>query len=166
MSVDLIADRGYLFLGSRLKRLAEQIQADVNRVSERVGLVIPPGKTALLAILMDRGPQTVTALARSLGLSQPVTTRSIGQLVELDLVRVDRTDSDGRTRMISLTSSGEAAIERARELVWPSVEAAVRQIGEALSGSFLDQIGGFEKALAKQSLADRAASIGATQKKG
>ncbi len=166
MSFDLIADKGYLFLGSRLKRLAEQIQSDVNRVSERAGLTIPPGKTPLLEMLADHGPQSVTDLARSLGLSQPVTTRSVAELIELGLVRVDRADTDGRRRMVSLTSLGGRSINHARELVWPSVEAAVRQLCEELSGTFIEQIGEFEQALKKLSLAKRAASVDTSKTKG
>jgi DNA-binding MarR family transcriptional regulator len=104
---DLIADSGYLFLGSRLKRLAEQMQQDVNRVTQRAGVAVQPGQFPLLAILSERGPQTVGELARAVGLSQPVTTRNIGKLVNLDLVQVDRSDADGRSRIVSLTPVGE-----------------------------------------------------------
>jgi len=55
MSDDLISKRAYLFLGSRLKRLAEQMQADVVRVSQRAGLPILPGQYPLLATLLNAG---------------------------------------------------------------------------------------------------------------
>jgi DNA-binding MarR family transcriptional regulator/GNAT superfamily N-acetyltransferase len=160
---DLIADSGYLFLGSRLKRLAEQMQADVCEVSQRAGLAIQPGQFPLLALLSQRGSQTVGELARAMGQSQPVVTRNIGSLITLDLVRADQSRTDGRSRIVSLTPAGERAIARSRESVWPHVEAAVRQVVEGLTGPLLEQIAQIERALDERSLAARAASIASGQ---
>ena len=161
MTNDWIADSGYLFLGSRLKRLAEQMQEDVIQVSQQAGIAIPTGKFPLLALLSQQGAQTVGELARALGSSQPVTTRNVSKLIELDLVQVDRSTADGRNRIVSLTPSGERAIARSRETIWPQVEAAVRQVVEGRSGPLLDQIAAIEHALAERSLAERAATIAA-----
>jgi DNA-binding MarR family transcriptional regulator len=163
MTTDLIAERGYLFLGSRLKRLAEQMQGDVSQVSQLAGVVVQPGQTPLLAILSDRGSQTVGDLARATGLSQPVTTRAIGRLVEQRLVQVDRSKTDGRSRIVSLTEAGARAVDRSRETVWPHVEAAVRQVVDGLHGPLLDQIAQMERALAERPLAKRAALIAASE---
>ena len=65
ISKDLIAEGGYLFLGSRLKRLAERIQGEVSQVSQRAGVTIQPGQLPLLAILSEHGPQSVGELARA-----------------------------------------------------------------------------------------------------
>ncbi len=163
MTRDLIAESGYLFLGSRLKRLAEQMQEDVNQVSQRAGVELPPGKYPLLAILSENGPQTVGELARATGSSQPVTTRSIGKLIEMELVQADKSEADGRNRIVSLTGAGEQLIRRSRETLWPQVEAAVRQVVDGLSGPLLDQLGAIERALAERPLAERAASIAASE---
>jgi hypothetical protein len=48
---DVIRDRPHLFLGSRLKRLAEQMQGDVMLVTQRAGITIQPGQYPLLAAL-------------------------------------------------------------------------------------------------------------------
>jgi DNA-binding MarR family transcriptional regulator len=163
MTTDLIADRGYLFLGSRLKRLAEQMQADVGQMSQRAGVALQPGQTPLLAILSDHGPQTVGDLASAMGLSQPVTTRNVARLATLDLVQVERSETDGRSKIVSLTAAGIRAIARSRATVWPHVEAAVRQVVQGLSGPLLDQIAQIERALAESPLAERAAAIAARE---
>ena len=134
---------------------------DVNQVSQLAGIAIPPGKHPLLAILSKRGPQTVGELARATGSRQPVTTRNIGKLIALDLVELNRSSADGRSRIVSLTPAGKRAIDRSRETVWPLVESAVRQVAEGLSGPLLSQLDGIEQALAERSLAKRAAAIAA-----
>ena len=111
MRTDVIAEGGYLFLGSRLKRLAERMQEEVSQVSQRAGVAIQPGQVPLLAILLEEGPQTVGELARAMGLSQPVTTRNISKLIDQDLVRMDRSDADRRSKVVSLTAAGERAID-------------------------------------------------------
>ncbi len=138
MSVDLLSEHPYLFLGSRLKRLADQMQSDVIRVSQRVGLPIQPGQYPLLTLLFERGPQTIGALAQAMGLSQPAVTRNVGRLVDLQLVRIDRSDTDGRNRIVALTAAGERAMIRSQEVVWPQVSAAVRQVVDGLSGPLLN----------------------------
>ena len=55
MAADVIQARQHLFLGSRLKRLAEQMQGDVTIVAQRAGLPIQPGQYPLLAALDVQG---------------------------------------------------------------------------------------------------------------
>lgn len=162
-SPDLIVESGYLFLGSRLKRLAERMQNDVNEVSQRAGLQVQTGQHPLLAILSQHGPQGVGELAAALGLSQPVTTRNVARLVALGLVLVDRTAADGRSRIVSLTAAGQRVMTRSRETVWPLVEFAVRQVVDGVSGSLLDQLSQIERALAERPLAERAALLAAAE---
>jgi len=163
MRDDLISERGHLFLGSRLKRLAERMQADVAQVSQRAGLSILSGQYPLLVALLERGPQTIGALAEFMGLSQPAVTRNVGRPVKLQLVRIERSETDGRSKIVALTAAGERAVARSREVVWPQVEAAVRQVVDGLAGPLLDQISAIERALGEKDLAARAASCAASE---
>jgi DNA-binding MarR family transcriptional regulator len=155
MSTDLLRDLGPLFLGSRLKRLAEQLQAGAGRVAAEAGLPVQPVHMPLLAAL-DRGPMTVGAVVEAVGLSQPGVTRTAGQLIELGLVSSAR-GADLRQRTLSLTPAGEAVLARAKLLVWPRIEAAVTEICDGLTGPLLDQVAAIEAALTAAPLDERAA---------
>ena len=157
MATDILRDLGPVLLGSRLKRLAERMQAGAARVLAEAGVPLPPALAPLLAAL-DRGPMTVGELVEAVGSSQPGITRAAGQLVALGLVRSDR-GKDQRRRTLSLTAAGEAAMARIRLLVWPRVDRAVTQLLAGLSGPLLDQIAGVEDALAARPLDARVASI-------
>jgi DNA-binding MarR family transcriptional regulator/N-acetylglutamate synthase-like GNAT family acetyltransferase len=157
MAADVLRDLGPVFLGSRLKRLAERMQAGAARIIIDAGLPLQPAQVPLLAAL-DRGPLTVGQLVEAVGASQPGVTRAAGQLVALGLVRSAR-GKDQRRRTLSLTPAGEAAMARIRRLVWPRVEQAVAEICAGLSGSLLEQIGGVEAALAARPLDARVAAI-------
>jgi len=160
MSADILHELGPVFLGSRLKRLAERMQAGAARIIADAGLPLQPAQAPLLAAL-ERGPMTVGELVETVGSSQPAVTRAAGQLVALGLIRAER-GSDRRRRTLSLTPAGEAAMVRIRRLVWPRVGEAVTGMLDGLSGPLLEQIAGIEAALAEAPLDARVAAVART----
>jgi DNA-binding MarR family transcriptional regulator/L-amino acid N-acyltransferase YncA len=157
MATDILRDLGPIFLGSRLKRLAERMQSGAARMIAEEGLPLQPAQMPLLAAL-DRGPLTVGQLVEAVGSSQPGVTRAVGQLVALGLVESVR-GADQRQRTLSLTAAGEAAMARVKLLIWPRVGPAVTEMLAGLSGPLLDQIGSIEAALAASPLDARAAAL-------
>lgn len=160
MAGDVLRERPHLFLGSRLKRLAERMQGEVVRVAERAGLDIQPSQYALLATLDSYGPQTIGELTQAMELSQPSVTRSVSRLTRMGLVEAGHLHRDQRHKTISLTPAGQAAMVRSKSLVWPRIEAAVAQMTEGLSGSLVDQISAIEDLLAQRPLDQRALAMG------
>ena len=159
MAVDVVTEQEHLFLGSRLKRLAERMQADVVKVAEQAGLEIQPSQYPLLVTLERQGPQTIGALSEGLDFSQPTVTRAVARLVEMGLVEVSRIHRDQRHKTISLTDAGRQAMARSKLLVFPRVEAAVAEITQDLSGPLLEQVGVLEQRLADRPLDQRALAL-------
>ena len=153
---DVVKERAELFLGSRLRRLAERMQSDVAKIVEQVGLPIQPSQYPLLATLDRYGPQTIGELTQAMGLSQPTVTRAASKLVGVGLVEVSRLRTDQRHKTISLTAAGAEAMARSKRVVWPRVEAAVVEITRDLQGSLLDQISALEARLDARPLNERA----------
>lgn len=151
---DVIAEMGPAFLGSRLKRLAERMQAGATSVIADAGLPLQPGHMAVLAALRA-GPRTIGQLAEEIGVSQPGVTRSVNQLARLGIL-ADAPAQDQRTRLVELTPSGRDAAHRATHDMWPRIGIAAEQLMAGASGSFLDQIAAIEAALDDGSIADRA----------
>src|SRR6185312_546848 len=82
MSSDMLADLGYTFLGSRLKRIAERLQADAVKLHRAMGIEAQPAEMALLGAIDRYGPMTVSAIVERLGVSQPAVTRTAAGLFE------------------------------------------------------------------------------------
>ncbi|MDB5704803.1 MAG: MarR family transcriptional regulator [Sphingomonas bacterium] len=160
MAGDIVAELGHLFLGTRLKRLAERMQADVQKVAAEAGLPIQPSHYPVLAIIERQGSMTVGQIAEALGISQPGVTRNVARLVELGLVDLIREGRDQRQKSVSLTPVGAAAMEVSKRAVWPRIDMAVAAMCEDLSGSFLDQVSAIERALDEAPLDRRAAGLG------
>jgi DNA-binding MarR family transcriptional regulator len=156
MPHDIMVDLGELFLGSRLKRLAERLQADAARVAQAAGLSIQPSQFPLLAAIDRYGPLTVGDAAEALGLSQPAVTRGATGLIESGLIEAERSDADLRQKRLHLSEAGRAAMAESKRAMWPQLDGAVKQICAPLSGSFLDQIAQIEAALERTPLEERA----------
>ena len=145
---DVVALEGAVMLGSRLKRLAERLQAGAERIAVDCGLAMQPSQMPLLTALYRLGPMTVGDAVVVLGISQPAVTRILSRLLELGLVETTRNDRDQRCKTISLSSSGLEAMELAATVLWPRLRAAVGEVCdapallgliEAVEGALLDR---------------------------
>ncbi len=159
MTRDVVQHLGYLFLGSRFKRLGERLQADVLRLLEAAHLPIQPSHYPLLLVLAQHGPMCVSDIVSALGVSQPGVTRTLSRLAELNLVSLERQAQDQRHKMACLTDAGRDLIARSRLDIWPYIEAAVTDMAAPLRGSLLSQLGRLEQDLSVLSLDKRANAV-------
>ncbi len=153
---DVVRALGYLCLGSRFKRIGEQLQAGTQVILSRLGSPVAPGQYPMLAAIERMGPLTVGEMARAMGLSQPGVTRSLVQLADLGVIDVSPSPDDGRIRVASLTKAGRDLVMRAQAGAWASVEAAVAEVCADLRGGLLDQLTAIEDRLAETPLQNRA----------
>lgn len=153
---DVVRERSALFLGSRMKRLAERMQGQVMQLVEAAGLPLQPAHMPLLATLDEGGPQTIGALTQAMELAQPTVTRAVARLLELGIVEVTRVHRDQRHKTIALTEAGRAAVDRAKLLVWNRTEAAVEELTAGLDGSLSAHLDQLEDRLAAEPLDRRA----------
>ena len=144
---DILQDLGYLALGSRLKRLAERLQAEATQIFEQNCFITQPSHFPLLAALDRYGPLTVTEAVSALGVSQPAVTRSLVGLVDMGLAETTVSETDRRQKTISLTEAGTAAVARMKRDVWPHVARAAAEMAAGPDASLLDQITRIEAAL-------------------
>ncbi|CAN5199104.1 GNAT family N-acetyltransferase [soil metagenome] len=152
---DIIRESPHLFLGSRLKRIGEAMQADVLKIVERIGLPIQPAQYPVLAALDRHGSLGVGDLVEATGVSQPGVTRTVARLVEMGLIEPAEPSSDRRRRTVRLSPQGVTAMARSRAEVWPAVEAAVVALCAELKGPLIDQLDAVEDSLADRPLHDR-----------
>src|SRR6187397_2873629 len=123
---DVVADEGSVMLGSRLKRLAERLQAGAEVMARDCGLPTQPGQMPLLTALWRHGAMSVGEAVERVGVSQPAVTRIAGQLAALGLVGAE-TGNDRRVRRLTLTASGREVMAQAETALWPRIRAAVAE---------------------------------------
>jgi DNA-binding MarR family transcriptional regulator/N-acetylglutamate synthase-like GNAT family acetyltransferase len=140
-------------LGSRLKRLAERLQAGAETIAADCGLETQPSQMPLLTALYRQGPMTVGDAVQVLGISQPAVTRILSRLTDMELVETSRDARDQRSKTMSLSPKGHEAMELATTVLWPRLRAAVGEICDA--PALLGIIEAAESALALQPLNQR-----------
>lgn len=160
MRVDLLAGFGVGFLGSRLKRLAERMQADAAEVARSLNLPVQPAQMSLLLTIRLHGPIAVGELAERLQLAQPTVTRALKPLEDEGFVEARRAKGDGRSKRLGLTAKGEALLVRIQTELLPRIEPAAAELVEGLSGDFMQGLARVEQRLADKSLLARIEAAG------
>jgi DNA-binding MarR family transcriptional regulator len=149
---DVVKALGYLSLGTRLKRMGETLQAQTQAVLAAHGFEQPAAHFPLLAALGRLGPLSVGDLSQAVGVSQPVTTRSLRGLENDGLVQSATSVEDRRVRRVSLSRKGRGLVQRAQREAWPAIETAVAQACAGLTGDLLAQLAALEAALEQRPL--------------
>jgi len=127
-------------LGARLRRLSTAIEAEVARVYAAEGVAFEQRWFGV------NGAMTVGALADALGIGHASVSETRHSLEAAGHVHVVTDGNDGRRRILTLSTEGEALVDRLRSL-WRAfddaasaldkeagdVTAALDRLGEALS---------------------------------
>jgi DNA-binding MarR family transcriptional regulator len=156
MTEDLLRQLAHMTLGSRLKRLGDRLQADVQRLAKAEGITVPAALFPTLAALDRHGGLTVSGLAQRLGVAQPGVTRNLAQLEAMGLVASVTPVRDQRMRVVSLTRKGTTLVARMKRGLWRRVDAAVTELCKLPEGPLLKQLDAIEEALDGMSLDRRA----------
>ena len=130
MNNDVIARLGAMVLGTRLKRLAEQLQAGVAEVLADLQSPLQPGQLPLLVAIDEGDRPTVQDLVAALGISQPAVSRTLGGLRRSGLVLLDDDGDDGRVRRPVLTAKARTLLDDLRAKLFPAIAAAATELCE------------------------------------
>jgi DNA-binding MarR family transcriptional regulator len=130
MESDVIARLGSMVLGTRLKRLAEQLQAGVAEVLAEHQSPLQPGQLPLLVAIDEGGRPTVQELVVALGISQPAVSRTLGGLQRAGMVLVEDDADDARVRRPVLTAKARELLGKLRASLFPAVAAAAAELCE------------------------------------
>jgi len=152
---DFVAGLGYVALGTRLRRLGERMQADVQEMLKTNGVGVPASQMPLLACIAAHGPQGISAIAAALGVSQPAVTRTVNNLLKEGMVAIQTTDGDQRGRTVSLTKRGQRITASVMAELAPAVGKAVEEMARVAQGDILQQLAHFEAELDKTPLLAR-----------
>jgi DNA-binding MarR family transcriptional regulator len=114
----------------------------VNRHYDRV--LAPAGITttaySLLSRLEREGPQPIGVLAGRLAMDRTTLSRELRPLVEDGLVAAKRDQVDARRRVVELTRSGRAKLERARPLWRRAQDELFQAFGAERTTRLMDEL--------------------------
>src|SRR3954463_497845 len=100
------------------------------------GLGLSAGQELLLMLLWEKEPRTQAELTREMAIEPPTTSKMISRMAAAGLIVRNRSESDRRTVLVSLTEAGRA-LEGPVNAAWRTLE---EDTVEALTPKQQDQL--------------------------
>ena len=148
--MDLLKDLGALGLGSRLKRLSDQLMQDGIRIYRETGLKFEPKWFPVYYYLSEMGPSSVTEVAKGLGITHPSVNQIAREMIKDNLVAAYKDTKDKRKRVLALTTFGKGK-RTELEPIWRDVRGALQELLDETQVDFLGYVETLERALNKKS---------------
>jgi GNAT superfamily N-acetyltransferase/DNA-binding PadR family transcriptional regulator len=152
--MDFYTRVGPVALGSRLRRLGDQLADEAARICALYGVDLQPRWFPVIYVLAERGEETVTALAEEIGHSHVSVSQIVAEMVKQGYARQKKLKSDGRKTLVSLSAKGKSAMA--------AMQAQIKDVGQVVqklqrdSGADLwGALAACEKALARENLFER-----------
>ncbi len=152
--MDILKSVGALALGSRLRRLSDQLMQDGILVYRDSGLDFEPKWFPVYLYLQRSGPSAVMDIARGLGITHPSVNQVAKEMIALGLVAAYKDTKDKRKRVLALTSIGKARLNEL-EPVWSDVRSVLQELIDETQVDFLGHMETIEHALAQKSFHQR-----------
>lgn len=140
---------GSLMLGSRLRRLSDQLYAGVDSSYLAAGVELSSRCFPLLMLLRDNGPTSITVLATQIGQTHPVVVQLGRKLLDAGVVVEMSEPKDERRRLLALSESGQVLL-RGMEPLWNDVKAAIDAVLEGKAAAWIATLDKIEASLQEQ----------------
>lgn len=132
--MDFYNNAGKMALGSRLRRLSDQITEDAGQVYKMYNVSLQPKWFPVFHALSQGQDKTITAIAEEIGHSHPSVSTIIREMVKQGIV-VEKNDKlDGRKTVVALSKKGKEVVNA----IAPQYADVTSAIEEALSQTRYD----------------------------
>jgi len=140
-----------LSLGSRLKRLSDQLFNEVAIVYEQVGLTLNPNYFLLLNLINKMGPTGITQAAEFLSVSHPAISKLANKMIIEGYLIKSPHPTDKRASQLSLTEKSVQIIQQAAP-IWETLKKHLDYLDNLQDKSFLIALDNFEDSLQQLNL--------------
>ena len=132
--MDFYNNAGKMALGSRLRRLSEQITEDASQVYKMYNVYLQPKWFPVFHALSQGQDKTITAIAEEIGHSHPSVSTIIREMVKQGIVIEKKDKLDGRKNVVALSKKGKEVLTN----IAPQYIDVTNAIEEALSQTRYD----------------------------
>ena len=155
--MDFFTQVGELALGSRLKRLSDQVMGEGRVVYANAGIDFEPRWFPVFSLLEMQQGLSVTEIASHLGISHPAVVQAVNELEKKGWIKSSKDQSDGRRRILQLTKEAKLQLPKMKAL-WQDIANAIHKTLQEHNHNLLDAIQNMEHSLNQTGFADRVKS--------
>lgn len=151
---DYIRGKGAAAFGTRMRRLSEQLDRQVQAIYRAHDAAFQPRWFPIVTALAERDCLSVGELAQLLGITHAAISQLRGELIAADLVRAKTDPADGRRQLLELSPAGKRAAARLAPL-WSAIAEATAELLTSAAPQLLTELERVEAALEAEPMAAR-----------
>lgn len=152
--MDLIRESGTMTFASRLKRLSDRLKSEATKIYHSYGVEFNDSWFLVAFALSKREGSSVNEIAEMLGISHAAVSQMYGAMERKGLLTVKEDSEDRRRKLLCLSETGRAAVERL-EPIWNAVGESTDELLTSTGLDFLKAVESIEEALDEKSLFER-----------
>lgn len=145
---------GAAAFGTRLRRLSELLDRQVQAIYREQDLGFEPRWFAIVSMLRKESVLSVGELASRLGISHAAISQLRGELIAAGLVRAKADPADRRRQLLELSAAGKRMVTKL-DPVWHAIAKATEQMLAQAAPRLLDDLASIETALTEQAMSAR-----------
>lgn len=139
---------------SRLKRLGDRLKTEVTKLYHSYGVEFNDSWFLVAFVLSRKEGLSVNDIAETLGISHAAVSQMYGAMERKGLLKVQEDESDRRKKLLFLSDSGSAAVEKL-EPIWNAVGESTDELLDSTGQNVMQTIASIEEALERKSLYER-----------
>ncbi|MFC2138560.1 GNAT family N-acetyltransferase [Bacteroidota bacterium] len=143
-----------LTLGSRLKRLSDQLMKGVTEVYKKNNVLFEPKWFPMVYVLIENSSMSISELASNLKLTHPAIIQFTNELKIKGLIKVFKDKNDGRKTLIKLSEKGMKLVGD-MQTIWKALEYTIKEINNSHQNNLLFAIEEYEKTIEELSFDKR-----------
>jgi len=155
---DYVRQKGTAAFGTRLRRLSDRLDRQVQAVYREHDSTFQPRWFAVVSALREKECLAVGELAALLGITHAAVSQLRGELIAAGLVRSKADPADGRRQLLELSPTGKRATDRLEPL-WAAIAKVTGDLVAAASPGLLDDLGRLEAAFEETPMAARVRAV-------
>ncbi len=151
-------DLGLLGLGSRLKRLSDNLYRQIDKVYKHEKVTFQARNYPLLQLLYENESMSVTNLADMLGQTHPAISQMSKKLEQNGWIYHQVDSQDERKRLLSITPAGFDIFDTLSP-IWKDLQVILGRLMVTSTGNLMNNIELLERQLDKKDLIDRMSEL-------
>jgi len=147
---------GYLFFGTRLKRLSEVFLNDVNKIYKKHKISFDASWFPVFYLLSEHGEVSIRHISNELRISHSAASQMVSSLQQKGFIRSTVSKTDARHKAVTFTAKGQKLLQKVQP-VWTALQKAMEELGnESIqSKKVLGALTALENNLQKDSVYER-----------
>lgn len=143
--MDLFNQLGELALGSRLRRLSDNIMNQAANAYTDAQIDFDPKWFPVYYLLSTHATLSITEISTLLGISHPAVIKNARELEKKGYLISAKDPKDKRRRMLSLSADGQALLPKI-QVVWGDMATAVSELLQAQDDHLMNAVSQVEQA--------------------